>query len=381
MIQALNISETDVMMAGSSCSHISGFLYSLSALSVGASAVVAVNGTADVALPLLRMARPTICFFLPSALLLLIRDTRAQRDDFKSVRLMQCGGDKVARLLQKECHKLTGLYIQELMGMSEVVPITCHRDNEPENKLGSIGRPGPGVSISVRDVATKKEVPLGENGRLWVKGINVMVGYWDNKKATADTFDKDGWMDTGDVVHLDKDGYAWFSGRQKQIIIHDGSNISPLEVEDVLMTHDAVDQAGVVGIPDIVHGEIVHAFVTLKDGMNVSEEELIKHARLQIGYKAPENIKFLTEMPLNPTGKVDRAALKSKGNEENSEENTTTTLPSMVVGKSTRGRIRNALLRRASAEARRRKSSLVEMDVMSPELLQLLEEEDKDSSE
>ena len=150
MIQVLNITKTDVIMPASSCSHAAGFLYSLAALAVGAPVVVAANGTADVVLPLLRMARPTICFFLPSFLLMLIRDARAQREDFVSVRHMQSGGDKVASLLQKEFHKVTGLYISEIMGMSEAAPITIHRDNEPEEKRGSIGRPAPGILISVR---------------------------------------------------------------------------------------------------------------------------------------------------------------------------------------------------------------------------------------
>ncbi|KAL9185428.1 hypothetical protein ACHAXT_003205 [Thalassiosira profunda] len=366
MIQALDITGEDVMMPASSCSHAAGFLYSLSALAVGAPVVVAANGTADVVLPLFRTAKPTICFFLPSFLLMLVRDKRAKREDFASVRLMQSGGDKVARLLQKECHKITGRYISEIMGMSEAAPITVHGESEPEDKRGSIGRVAPGLSVSVRDVATRQEVPLGEDGRMWIKGPLVMSRYWDNPEATSSTFDDGDWMDTGDVVKADKDGYVWFCGRQKMIIVHDGSNISPLEVEDVLMTHDAVDQAGVVGVPDVVHGENVHAFVTLKEGVaKPSEEEMIKHCKLQIGYKAPERVKVLSAMPLNPTGKVDRAALKDTGEP---------VMPAMVQ-MIARKWMRNILMRRASAEARRR-SSMVEWDIVSPELLQLLEEEE-----
>ena len=150
MIQALNITKEDVVMPASSCSHAAGFLYSLSSLAVGGKVVVAANGTADVVLPLLRTARPTICFFLPSFLLMLTRDARTQREDFVSVRLMQSGGDKVASLLQKEFNQKSGLFISEIMGMSESAPITVHGENEPEVKRGSIGRPAPGISISVR---------------------------------------------------------------------------------------------------------------------------------------------------------------------------------------------------------------------------------------
>jgi len=150
MIQALNITKEDVVMPASSCSHAAGFLYSLSSLAVGGQVVVAANGTADVVLPLLRVARPTICFFLPSFLLMLVRDKRTKQEDFESVRLMQSGGDKVASLLQKEFNQKSGLFISEIMGMSESAPITVHGENEPEEKRGSIGRPAPGISISVR---------------------------------------------------------------------------------------------------------------------------------------------------------------------------------------------------------------------------------------
>lgn len=138
------------------------------------------------------------------------------------------------------------------------------------------------------------------------------------------------------------------------------------QVEDVLMTHAAVDQAGVVGVPDVVHGENVKAFITLKEGISTapSELELIEHCRAQIGYKSPESIEVLPSMPLNPTGKVDRAALKEQG---------ASVMPAMVQTIARRW-MRGVLQRRASAEARRR-SSMVEMEVVGPELLKLLEEE------
>ena len=233
-IQALGMNDKDIVMPASSLSHAAGTLYSLAGLSVGAPVVIAPSGAADVALPLFRSVRPTIAFFLPSFLLMLVRDARAEREDFASLRLLQSGGDKVARLLQNEVFKLSGLYVTEVMGMSESAPITVHAEQERDDKRGSIGKVAPGLSICVRDVATRQEVPLGQDGRMWIKGKLVMTGYWSNPGATSDTI-RDGWMDTGDVVRADEDGYIWFSGRQKQIIVHDGSNISPIEVS---ISHD-----------------------------------------------------------------------------------------------------------------------------------------------
>ena len=205
-VQALNATEKDIVMPGSSLSHAAGTLYSLAGLAVGAPAVIAPNGTADVVLPLFRSVRPTIAFFLPSFLLMLVRDARAEREDFASLRLLQSGGDKVARLLQKECFELTGLYVTEIMGMSECAPITVHAEHERDDKRGSIGKVAPGLSICVRDVATRQDLPLSEAGRMWIKGKLVMTGYWGNPGATSDTI-RDGWMDTGDVVRADEDGY------------------------------------------------------------------------------------------------------------------------------------------------------------------------------
>jgi long-chain acyl-CoA synthetase len=117
--------------------------------------------------------------------------------------------------------------------------------------------------------------------------------------------------DTGDVMRADADGYLWFCGRKKQIIIHDGSNICPQEVEEALLEHAAGATAGVIGIHDLVHGENVRAYVMLKEGIaRPTSQELIQFARARVGYKAPEEIVVLDAMPLNATGKVDRVTLK-----------------------------------------------------------------------
>jgi long-chain acyl-CoA synthetase len=112
-------------------------------------------------------------------------------------------------------------------------------------------------------------------------------------------------------MKVDSDGYLWFCGRQKQIIVHDGSNISPQEVEDALLGHPSVESAGVIGVHDLMHGENVRAYVELKpEAKRPTAGELIQFARQRVGYKAPEEVVILDAMPLNPTGKVDRTALK-----------------------------------------------------------------------
>jgi long-chain acyl-CoA synthetase len=307
------LTADDVMLPGSSCSHLGGFLFSLAALSVGARVVVARSLVPDQVLPLLREARPTVLCMLPAALFGIVRDHGATPADFASLRLCRSGSDKVPAELEREFTDLTGLEIDEGYGCTETGLATL---NPPSGtiKLGSIGRPNPGYTLSIRD-EDGRELPPGADGRLWIRSASNMVGYWNDPAATAATL-RDGWLDTGDLMMADEDGYLWFRGRKKQIIVHDGSNICPQEVEEALLEHRAVASAGVVGVHDLLHGENVRAYVTFRDGAaRPTSRELIRFARARISYKAPEEIAVLDRMPLNPTGKIDRVALKRMAEE------------------------------------------------------------------
>jgi long-chain acyl-CoA synthetase len=156
-------------------------------------------------------------------------------------------------------------------------------------------------------------VPEGETGELWVHSPANFIGYWNDPAAT-DAALVDGWLRTGDLVRRNADGFLWFDGRCKEIIIRCGSNISPQEVEEALYQHPAVMEAGVIGVPDEVLGERVVACVTLRDGRAAEEQELIDFARERLAdYKVPERIVFLREMPKGATGKVHRRTLKEMG--------------------------------------------------------------------
>ncbi|MEI7684521.1 MAG: AMP-binding protein, partial [Planctomycetota bacterium] len=212
--------------------------------------------------------------------------------------------------LEREFTALARLPVDENYGMTEIGMATI---NPPggEIRLGSIGKLAPGYEMSLRDDAGA-EVAVGVQGRLWMRSPANMIGYWDNPEATAATL-VDGWIDTGDVMRVDGDGYLWFCGRKKQIIIHDGSNICPQEVEEAVAEHPAIGAVCVVGIHDLVHGENVRAYVTLQPGAPCPElAELIAFARARVGYKAPEEYVVLKEMPLTAAGKVDRVALHER---------------------------------------------------------------------
>lgn len=304
----LELSPDDLLLAGSSLSHIGAFYVSFAALSVGAGTIVAHTLDGDELLPLLRGDRPTVLSMLPSALFALTRDHGARHDDFASLRLCRAAGDTVSAELEREFTALSGFVIDEAYGLTEVGLVTV---SPPSGciKLGSVGQVVPGVSLSIRN-DEGEEVPAGSEGRLWIKTPASTVGYWDDRTATEAAFSY-GWLDSGDVMRVDDEGYFCFCGRKKQIIVHDGSNISPQEVEGALLEHPSVASAGVIGIHDLVHGENVRAYITLTEGtQRPTSQELIRFARARIGYKAPEEIIVLDEMPLTATGKLDRTNLK-----------------------------------------------------------------------
>jgi acyl-CoA synthetase (AMP-forming)/AMP-acid ligase II len=305
---AFELDAEDVFLPGSSMSHIGSFLWALSMLSVGGRVVVARTFDSHELLPLLREQRPTVLAMIPAALLALVRDHDLQPHDFDSLRVCRSGSDKVSTELLHEFAAVAGFPIVEGYGMTEVGLATL---NPPSGvvKQGSIGRPISGFSIALRGEG-EEPVEAESVGRIWIRTPAAMAGYWQAPEATAEVL-QEGWIDSGDLARADGEGYLWFFGRKKQVIVHDGSNISPYEVEGALNEHPAIALAGAVGIHDTTHGENVRAYVTLREGADrPAAADLIVHCRERIGYKAPEEIVFLDEMPLNPTGKIDRAGLK-----------------------------------------------------------------------
>jgi long-chain acyl-CoA synthetase len=303
----LEFGPHDLVLAGSSLSHIGAFYVSFGALSVGAGIVVARTYDADELLPRLREDRPTVLSMLPSALFRLTRDHGASADDFSSLRLCRAAGDKVSAELEREFTELSGFAVDEAYGLTETGLVAV---SPPAHiKLGSIGQVVPGVSLSIRN-EDGDVVKTGSEGRVWIKTNAACIGYWGDEQATTAAF-VDGWLDSGDVMRADEDGYLYFRGRRKQIIVHDGSNINPQEVEGALLEHPSVASAGVIGIHDEIHGENVRAYISLRKGAErPTDLELIRFARAKVGYKAPEEIVVLDEMPRTATGKVDRTGLK-----------------------------------------------------------------------
>ncbi len=186
--------------------------------------------------------------------------------------------------------------------------VSCNPLDGP-HKAGSVGVPIPGVEVKIVD-ADEAELPHGQVGEIIVHGENVMQGYLNNEEATLATI-RNGWLFTGDLGYKDEDGYIFIVDRKKDLIISHGLNIYPREVEEAIYRHPAVRQAAVVGVPDEGRGEMPKAFVTVNEGMKLTERELKVFLKDRLAaYKIPRQVEFLDALPMTPTGKILKRELK-----------------------------------------------------------------------
>ena len=229
--------------------------------------------------------------------------------DVSSVRLTGSGAAKLSLAVADRLRARFGFVVHEGYGLTETSPIVAlaaGTDAPP----GSIGRPLPGVEMRLVDT-DGRDVPVGDEGEILVRGPNVFAGYWNDPQATTAVMTGDGWLRTGDVALVAEDGYLSLVDRVKDLIIVSGFNVYPAEVEDVLETHPAVARAAVVGRADHRTGEAVHAFVITRGGLSVTERELIEFASTQLArYKCPTRVTFLDAFPESLAGKVKRRELR-----------------------------------------------------------------------
>ncbi|HKT39266.1 MAG TPA: long-chain fatty acid--CoA ligase [Ktedonobacterales bacterium] len=231
--------------------------------------------------------------------------------DLTSLRYVASGAAALPVKIMETFQGLSGVPISEGYGLSESSPVLTSNAAGPATKPGTVGPAIPGVEIKIVDEAGV-ELPHGQMGELIARGPNIMMGYWRQPEATAETL-KDGWLHTGDLAIQDDDGYFSIVDRKKDMIVVSGYNVYPREVEETLFRHPAVAEAAVVQYPDPYQGESVMAFVVLKQGESASEQDIIDFCRSQIAvFKCPRKIAFVDALPKNNTGKVLRRELRDQ---------------------------------------------------------------------
>ena len=238
------------------------------------------------------------------------------RDKFDTATLETCvsGGSAMPVELMRGFEAAFDCKILEGYGLSESSPVASFNRPDRERKPGSIGIPIEGVEMKVVD-DDGNDVAQGEVGEIVIRGHNVMKGYWNKPDETGDTL-VDGWLYTGDMAKIDEDGYFFIVDRKKDLIIRGGYNVYPREIEEVLYEHPAVREAAVVGLKDDKLGEEIGAAIALKDGEDVSAQELRDFVKEQVAaYKYPRQVWFVDDLPKGPTGKILKREIEPPGND------------------------------------------------------------------
>ena len=237
----------------------------------------------------------------------------AGRYDLRSLRVCLSGASPLPPDVQERFERLTGARIAEGYGLSEAGPATHCNPLQGEHPRSSMGLPFPDTDARIVDMETGlHDVRVGEVGELIVRGPQVMRGYWNREEETRLVL-RDGWLYTGDLARRDERGFFFFVDRKKDIIKSRGETVYPREVEEILRQHPGVKEAVVVGLPDHRYGETLHAYVVPRDGLAITEKELIEHCGKDLArYKVPATIQFRAELPRTLIGKVLRRALREE---------------------------------------------------------------------
>lgn len=229
--------------------------------------------------------------------------------DFSNLRLTLGGGMATQQAVAEKWKRITGTPIVEAYGLTEASPGVCCNPLNIETYSGGIGLPIPSTEIELRD-AQGNTVPQGQPGEMWVKGPQVMQGYWMRPEETAKAIDPRGFLETGDIAVMDKKGWFKLVDRKKDLIVVSGFNVYPNEIEEVIAHHDKVLEVACIGVPSDKTGEALKVFVVKKDP-SLTKEELTAFCRTELtGYKVPKDIEFRDELPKSNVGKILRRELK-----------------------------------------------------------------------
>ena len=261
--------------------------------------------------------RPTVFPGVPTLYVSLLNHPRINEIDFSSVRYFNSGSAPLPLDVIDRFESVTGCVLRQGYGLSETSPTTHTQNLLGLRKPESCGIPFPDTESKIVDIETgETEMPVGAPGELCIRGPQVMKGYWNQPEETSralrpDPDGKGSWFYTGDIARMDEDGYFYIVQRKKDMVLVSGFNVYPSEVEEVLYTHPGVMEAGVIGVTDEYRGERVKAFVALRPGTQVTEEELIEHCKGQLArYKVPSEIEFLDGLPKTAVGKILHRSLR-----------------------------------------------------------------------
>jgi long-chain acyl-CoA synthetase len=265
------------------------------------------------ALKLMHKCRPTVLPGVPTLFNALMNHPKIGNHDLSSLKFCISGGAALPLEIKRGFEKATSCTLVEGYGLSETSPVaTCNPVDGPVRE-GSIGLPLPGTTLSIRSLEDpSKEMPLGEDGEICIAGPQVMAGYWNNDAETEESFAGE-YFRSGDVGHMDEEGFTYIVDRLKDMIIASGFNIYPRRIEEAIYEHPAVEEVTVVGIPDEYRGEAPKAFIKLRKGKSLDEKDILDFLGAKISkLEMPEEIEFRDELPKTMIGKLSKKELRAE---------------------------------------------------------------------
>ncbi|MHB1381092.1 MAG: long-chain-fatty-acid--CoA ligase [Thermoleophilia bacterium] len=256
-------------------------------------------------------ARPTIFPGIPAMYAAINHSLKREQGeekkkiDLTSIHTCVSGADKLPVDVQREFEELSGGRVVEGYGLTEASPVTHVNPIKGMRKEGSIGLPVPNTEVRIVDIDTGDDMVEGEVGEMLVRGPQVMKGYWGHASESEDAFSGNGWLKTGDMARVDEDGFYYIADRKKDLIITGGLNVYPQEIEEVLSQFHKIKEVAVKGVPHKIKGEIVKAYVVLRENEQANASEIRNFAQEKLaGYKVPNRIEFRSELPRNILRKV-----------------------------------------------------------------------------
>ena len=310
---ALSVTDGEVVLAVLPFFHIYGMQVLMNEfLSRGATIVTLPRFDLEQALTIIQERRISRFFVVPPIVLALAKHPLVDQYDVSSLTQVFSGAAPLSAELANEAAARIGCEVVQGFGMTELSPVS-HATMLGQDRPGTVGVTIPNTECRIVDPATGEDQGVGGVGELWVRGPQVMKGYLNNPEATAATIDRDGWLHSGDIATIDEDGFVSIVDRLKELIKYKGFQVAPAELEALLLTHPAIADAAVVGVPDIEAGEIPRAFIVVKAGQTVTAEEITAYMTDRVStYKVIRDVVITDSIPKSASGKILRRMLRDQ---------------------------------------------------------------------
>jgi acyl-CoA synthetase (AMP-forming)/AMP-acid ligase II len=317
-LQNVDFEGDDTMMGILPFFHIYGMMVVMSLmLYLGGTVVTMPRFELEDFLKILQNYKISRACLVPPIILALAKHPMVDQYDLSHLKQIFSGAAPLSADLQAAVSQRLGCSAVQGYGLTETSPVTHATPNDPAKiKVGSVGPSVPNTEIRIVDIATRQDLGANQEGEIWIRGPQVMKGYLNNPAATAMMIDSEGWLHTGDIGYADEDGYLYVVDRLKELIKYKGMQVAPAELEGVLLTHEAVADAAVIGTPDEEAGELPKAYVVLKPNREVSPEDIMAFVAERVApHKKIRRVEFVPQIPKSASGKILRRLLVQKERE------------------------------------------------------------------